>query len=767
MSPLHRSRAFQVGLAVVAVGMGALGFIPLFGGPGYEISLGGGILLGFVVAVTTALGAVAQPAETSALDVLSRALATGAVLALAAWLTTLAHGLRVGFCDVASGSESFALGPGVGALIAGVWGAVAGEAARGRRRPRLAATLLAIAGPFASILFSVGRFYASPMIFAYDPFVGSFSGTVYDTLIDFSGLLTYRAGSAATLMAAVVLALHLRRTPSGALRPTWIGRPELVVLGASAACASVVANAFGSHLGHWQTAATISAALGGRTEGARCTVIHPRTLRPDDVERFARDCDAHVAVLERWFGAPGPARVTAFLFESSGQKGALMGAADTYIAKPWRREIYVQAAAYPHSVLGHELAHVFAGSFGRGPFRVAGSAGGWLPDPGLIEGVAVAAEPPEGDLLPREWALAMRDLDLLPKLDRLFTLGFLGENSSVAYTASGAFVGWVHDRFGADVVRAWYGGRPLPELAGASWADLEKRWREELGGIALPSAARGVAKARFDRPGVFGRRCPHVVDACRARADQLRATGDFEGAIGAYEEMLALDPHDDGTRIAIARVELRERARADEGRAGLAKIADDTRVGRHLRDRAIEDLADLALAEGRADEAVRRYGEVASRTLDEDSRRTLDIKVAAATDEALRPGVVALLIGQGGRGPDRTMAMELLGEVTLTHPDDGVPWYLLARQYVNAANFDEANRRLDRALALPTKLARVRIEAERLRMLGACATGDAVTAGRLYGLYAAHEEVSASRRGAARALVERCTGAAPPQPAAD
>ena len=38
-----------------------------------------------------------------------------------------------------------------------------------------------------------------------------------------------------------------------------------------------------------------------------------------------------------------------------------MGAADTYIAKPWRREVYVQAAGYPHPVLGHELMHVLAG----------------------------------------------------------------------------------------------------------------------------------------------------------------------------------------------------------------------------------------------------------------------------------------------------------------------------------------------------------------------------------------------------------------------
>ncbi len=766
MRPLHRSRPAQIGLAVVVVAMGALGFVPLFDGPGYESALGAGILLAFVVSISAALAVSGDPAQP--FDSLSRGVALGAVFALAAWLTTLAHGLRTGFCDALSGTECFALGPATGALLAGVWGAVAGEIARRRGRRRLWAVLLAIAGPLASILVSVGRFYTSPMIFAYDPFVGYFSGTLYDTLIDFSGLVTYRAGSAATLFAASVLALHLQRDAEGRLRLRGLGRPGLVIAGLLAASASLLANAFGWKLGHWQTSATIAAALGGRTEGERCSVVHPRSMRPADAERFAADCDAHVAVLERWFDAPyldggRPGRVTAFVFESSAQKGALMGAADTFIAKPWRREVYVQAAAYPHPVLGHELGHVLAGQFGRGPFRIAGSLGGLLPNPGLIEGVAVAAEPPEGDLLPREWARAMKDLGLLPRLDRLFALGFLGENAGVAYTVSGSFVGWIHDRLGPRVIREWYGGRSLPEAAGASWAELEQRWRDDLDTVTLPPAASAQAKARFDRPAIFGRRCPHVVDGCRAHADRLRNGGDFEGAIAAYEQILTLDPHDDGTRLAIARVQVRE-GRESDGAAAIARLADDARAPRHLRDRAVEDLADLALAAGRADEATSRYLDLESRTLDEDALRTLDIKIAAAEDPRLRPAVVALLIGKDHRAPDRTLAMELLREMAVTahEPGDGMPWYLLGRQYFSGGQYDEAQTRLDRALAAPIKVARVRLETLRLRMVIACATGDREGAASFFYQYATHAEVSASRRGAARALVERCTRALAP-----
>jgi tetratricopeptide (TPR) repeat protein len=246
-----------------------------------------------------------------------------------------------------------------------------------------------------------------------------------------------------------------------------------------------------------------------------------------------------------------------------------------------------------------------------------------------------------------------------------------------------------------------------------------------------------------------------VVDACRVRGDHLRNGGDFEGAVAAYEEILALDPHDDGMRLAIARARLRE-DREGEGTAGLDRLANDHAVPRHVRDRALEDLADLALQDGRGEEAAKAYRTLAARTLDEDALRTLEVKIAAAGDERLRPGVVALLIGPKGRGPDRAMAMELLGKVA-AEGGDGLPGYLLGRQYV-PGNYEVAARHLDRALALPIGLQRVRVEAERLRLLIACATLDTAGAARFYAAYAAHPEVSAARRGAARALAERCGG---------
>src|SRR5271156_6786644 len=102
MRPIHRSRPIQIGLIVVVVAMGALGFVPLFGGPGYESSLGAGVILAFAVSITVALAGSADPAPP--IDALYRGLATGGLLALAAWATTLVHGGGGGLWGGLSGS---------------------------------------------------------------------------------------------------------------------------------------------------------------------------------------------------------------------------------------------------------------------------------------------------------------------------------------------------------------------------------------------------------------------------------------------------------------------------------------------------------------------------------------------------------------------------------------------------------------------------------------------------------------------------------------
>lgn len=749
-----RSPSF-VATFVVGIPSTSFGFLPLFDGPGYESALAAGLYVPVVTILATALELSQK--RLAPIDALGFGVANGCKFVGLAWLITMLHGLRHGYCDAWGGTVHYFLGPGVGAALAGVWGAVAGEYAAHAKRRRVAAVLSGIAAPLASVLVSGIRFYTSPMVYAYDPFVGFFSGSFYDTIIEFSGLYTYRAGSFATLVAAVVLALHLDRNAHGKIVFRSLGRPGLLLLGVSAAGASILLNANGYRFGHWHTANTIQQQLASRVSVGRCDVFAARGIPKADVERFARECDAHIVEQEAFFETKGPDRISAYLFADSAQKGALMGAADTYIAKPWRREVYLQQSGFPHPVLGHEIAHVMAGAFGPGPFSVAGKWSGLWPNPGLIEGIAVATSPHEGALSPRDWARAMKDLNLLPSMQRLFAFGFYKENSTVAYTASGAFVGFVKERYGAGPLRAWYGGASLPEATGVSWAELEQAFQQDLMLVQLPDAAMAQARARFDRPGLFARRCPHVVDGCRKRAEELRARGDDEGTMETLTQWLGLDPGDAAGRVAAARTLVRL-GRPAEGKAALEAIAAEERFPRSVRDGALEELGDMALEGGDTERAIGHYREVMSRSLDENVLRTLDVKIEATRNPNARKAIVELLIGHGGRGPDKARAAEALGSWVISSPNDGLPEYLLARSAVNAGQFDDAANRLDRALAAGLAIPRVVSEALRLRIVAACALGETRVLETRMGEYLARSDVFLARRQAMTKFASRCTG---------
>lgn len=168
------------------------------------------------------------------------------------------------------------------------------------------------------------------------------------------------------------------------------------------------------------------------------------TCRMGDLVAHARGWVAEDAAfrfqsLYTWFGG-APTPIDLYLYRDSAQKRRLMGADRVDMAKPWLRQVNMVLPEYGASVLTHELAHVFAVQFAPAPFGVP-MRFGVLPDALLIEGVAVAAEwPLRNGLDPHQWARAMRQLGLAPKLQLLMSpTGFFGQSSERAYTLVSSF----------------------------------------------------------------------------------------------------------------------------------------------------------------------------------------------------------------------------------------------------------------------------------------------------------------------------------------
>lgn len=754
-----------IALLVCLLAMLAVGFLPLFAGPGYESALAAGLILPATIAIAASLDVARN--RSAPFDALASSVAMGGIVALVGYATTLVHGWRAGFCGFSAGTIFYALGPAMGCLLAGAWGALSGEAAAliAKRHVRSASVLFALAGPLGGILVSVARFYSSPIIFAFDPFFGFFSGAIYDTVVDDAlfALFTYRLGSFLMLLGVFVAAAHIERIYGNRLRFRWLGRPGVALFGFACLLTSFVLFLRGPRLGHWQTARSIENELGGKVDGERCDIVYARALGKEQAELFARDCDAQVRAVEKWMGVRDTPRVRAFLFRDSAQKRSLMGAATTYIAKPWRREIYVQANGFPHPVLGHELAHVIAGSFTKGPFRVGGIYWGLGSNPGLVEGMAVAASPDDDeDLTPAEWSRTMMDLGILPRLDDVFALGFFNQTAAKAYTVAGAFVSYLHDRYGAEAVRRFYAGESLDEVVGKPLSALERDWHEALRGLEISPHARAIAEARFDRPSVFGRRCPHEVDTIRGEANLAQAEGDLPLAMASYERLLRLDPGDLRSRFQLATCHLRS---GDDARAAsqLDSLANDEKWPRAARDRARSQLADMALQVGNLDRAEHLYEELRGRTLDEDALRTLDVKLEAVRDPKAREAVVELLIGRKERGPDPALAATKLGAWAASEPTNGLPDYLLARGLLGRGLYREAGEGLNRALEKGLAIASVKREALRLRMIAACAVGEGETVTLSYAQWREEPETGGARGEGVRRLWERCGGGLAPR----
>lgn len=628
---------------------GVLAFIPLFDVVGFELAFAVCIPASLAVADTAAARTARSPLP-SVWRAFARAALEGLAIALPPLLLITLNGLRVPPCDPGIGLAFYGLLPGVSVLLAAATGVVAGTVfARAPRVAILAAWLFVV----GSIAVSVYRFYAAPPIFAYDPFGGYFPGTLYDEDITVpAALLWARLYHVAIGAAALCLCdAWRRRRLAAALGGIVLAAGGGAILHRSA------------DLGFNATADDITEALGGRFETTHFTIVYPRGAAFEaDIERIGDDHELSYRQAAAALGVTTELRITSFYFDSVDEKARWMGAQHTYIAKPWRREIYVTHEELPHDVIRHEIGHVLAGTFGDPTFHVSVDFLGWPPlhfNVGLIEGAAVAADwPTPARLTPHEAARAMLDLGYLPPLSTILAPGFLSFASARSYTTAGSFCRWLLDHHDAARFHELYrsGGRPadFARIYGAPLADLDAEWRAFLAGITVPPDEREIARERFRRRGIFGRPCPHLIARLERLAGEI-ASRRPERAVDMMREVCAADPDEPSHRLVLAG--MLERAKVEgEARRIYTELAADVEQSSPLRARALVELADLTALAGERPAALAAVEQALALPVDESARRNLILrKQALAGDEPLFAYLFARSPGGGDADPVQLM----------------------------------------------------------------------------------------------------------------
>lgn len=727
------SRLGRAGLASAFLASAVVAWAPLVHGPGYEHALVLGLFFPTALALTGAKLVLAGSDGRGLLIVYAQVLLAALAGAVTPWL-------RFGACAPADdvGYELVTLG--LGAALAMLWGVHAAHVRSDRR-----ALLLAAAVPLASLGVSIAIFFATPTVHAFDAFAGYFAGPLYDTVLRLDGpFAAHRA-----LVAGACLISLLAASP---LVP--VVRRELAawcVLAVMAAIAPV-----GFRFGTWVTELRLAEVLSQRAEAGECVVHASGSLAPEIVQRIARDAAEQRRAIEELLGCEYPGQIDVFVFRDGAEKARLVGAADTLVAKPWRGEVYVQGTSYPHPVLGHELAHVIAGVVAPGPLRVPGRFGGLVANPGLVEGMAVAAAPHEDALTERAWSAAMARRGLLPPSAELFGLAFLGGNAARGYTAAGAFVAFVRETFGSGVLRSWYGGRDLPHLTSRSWGDLDASFRTWLLEATVSEREERVAAARFGAPGLAARACPHVVDGALVEAERCVRERRAQDALVALERARLLDPRSPAVRLFAASLEDRaDRALAYE------TLAADEQLAASWRDEAATREADILWREGKGDQASGLYAGVLERTVDDARRRPLELKRAFALDPST-PEIVRAWLTPGvrrGEGEEDSYRLGVALQRWREVGDTPLRQAFRAQQAFLRDDCDDGLREaaaVDLA-ALPPAMARALV---RGRLVCACLANDAERVQVARGALAAplFSEVPGVHR-ALTALADRCSAA--------
>jgi hypothetical protein len=674
-------------MGVLGIAAAGLCSLPLFDVLGYDYAFALGLLAAFAAA-DVGQGTVAaarrhmEPMGLAALVGLA-VLASLSLLVVPLALS-LANGLRVRNCSWDAGFAFFALLPVSTVLFAAPAGVLAGVLVRGRW-----GRVLAWALPIMSIAWSLVRVYRDPPVFAFDPFGGFFPGPIYDEALRPSLRLVWYRLANLTWMAAALAGLACltdggRAAESGPpqhrwRRPSWRLLSVTLVLFAAGCGWFAAEAALGFHLdGH-----DITAVLSRQTQ-TRHFIVHsdPGADSPEDIDLVRRDLEFRYWQLSRILGAEPRTPITVYRFSSAAQKKELTGAGGTLFAKPWKREIFVQAEAFPADRLRHELAHVFASAFGDGWFGVSLAWHRGVPRlaMGLVEGLAEAADygDPDGRATLHQQARAMIDLDQAPPLRRILGAGFTAESGPRAYTLAGSFCRFLLERDGAAKLRALYasaGG--FVGVYGRDLESLEADWRSFLQSQTPDPATLARARERFRRPAIFQKVCAREL-AARVSDARARLASEPEDAARLLDSVCQDDPHEPVFQLDRAEA----LAAAGQGEVALQALQTlDQNLTRPLRVRAANLSAAIHFHAGRFSEATADVRRALAQATDDNEERQAQVKLRALTDPESRATLGRIFFGDRvGRALDAGLIVFLVGQFADANPADPLGPYLVGRQ---------------------------------------------------------------------------------------
>lgn len=696
---------------VMGIGFGRL---PLFGTLGFELSLAAAL---FAAPMSLDVGAALareiqrQPVRAgyavrslAGSTIVSVGLVT-AVILIPAVICAL-RGIVVPTCDWWFGIEAYIALPVATAVLGGALGHGLGVLAGPRRFAGAALAMLPLVVVAGAALW---RFYAAPPVFTYNAILGYFPGNLYDENVQLAMALAWsRLEQLAWVVTVLALVAIVIDVPT--FRATRASRPAgrrtgAWVIALVAAGLAVVLRIESGALGYAIDPEDIEEALGGRVETAHFIIHYAKTPEIEEqIAVIAEDHELRYAQVTRQLGVEASGKLRSFYFSDRDQKARWMGARDVEMAKPWRREIYLDHRSFPHGSLRHEIAHAVSSEFGDPVFGVAMKKiyGIPLASPGLIEGLAVAIDWPGGydRLTPHESVRALVAMGKRPSIAQLLSLQFFTFSSATGYTTAGSFLRFLLDTYGAERLRAVYrNGGEFYDAYGKPLSVLEAEWLQMISKIQLPPGVVEASRERFRGTSVFDRPCPHAIAKRREQAQVAAGQGDQRRAVALMRDVCGDAPDEPRYQLDLGDMLIggdpMEHAEAIGRWTSVARDVEG--VTSSLRADALEKLARLAAVDGNFTKTRALVAEAMTLPVDANERRQQEA-LAFALDYTGPAG--AALRGYFFPGVTRIDPPTWAVLATIAEPNLGFAHYLLGLQRLTGSKLVEASIELQQALAL-------------------------------------------------------------------
>ena len=405
---------------------------------------------------------------------------------------------------------------------------------------------LAILGP----VFDIGL---HPQFYTYNHVFGGILGPIYDVeLVVRPGLFVFRG---LTLLWSLLFLCLLKR------RTVWV-----LVLVLSIGVVYVWSGPLGIN--------TPSRYLKGSFSGVATTdhfdvFFDNESLSESSLARLLDEHEFRYAELTRKLGVEPSSRVASYVYGDVEARARMTGARYTSVAPVWLADpqVHVTMDSF-YDVFAHELAHVFSREFGLPVIRASTSIG-------LVEGLAVALEPPDGRPTPHELVAAF---ERSTKGDSVWTvgqrvteslsaLGFWSGRGAVSYTTTGSFVQYLIKEYGPDAFKQAYRAGSFIEAYQKSVGKLAQEWQDMLVALSIehPDAGSSAAR-RFSILSLFETTCPHYTPPdVRAAQKAARFTeeGRHEEARARLSQLIEGDPAQEMLALLRAEISLEEEHLSD------------------------------------------------------------------------------------------------------------------------------------------------------------------------------------------------------------